>query len=176
MRIAITGSQGVGKTTLAQMFVKKSPQFKLLPEAARLAVEAGFKLDKKASLETELWLIGKQIELEQTGGDKWVADRCFIDLVAYIQYLFWRNDKVMDIVWRLATKRFRMYDLVIYLPAGEFDIEDDGVRLVDKRFQRGIDILIQEILKKRRIKHYKITGNPKERLVKVQELVKQYGN
>ncbi|KKT18830.1 MAG: hypothetical protein UW02_C0021G0028, partial [Candidatus Nomurabacteria bacterium GW2011_GWB1_43_7] len=53
MKIAITGAQGVGKTTLARQINKHYPDFKILPEAARLAKEAGYNLDQTATTETE---------------------------------------------------------------------------------------------------------------------------
>ena len=66
MKIAILGAQGVGKTTLARDVTQAFPSHTLLPEAARLALEAGHKLDETATIETELWLILKQLELERT--------------------------------------------------------------------------------------------------------------
>jgi hypothetical protein len=41
-----------------------------------------------------------------------------------------------------------MYDLVLYLPSGEFGIEDDGVRTTDVKFQLAIDERVREILEK----------------------------
>src|SRR3989338_4306995 len=99
MKIAITGAQGVGKTTLAEQINKDYPDFKILPEAARLAKEAGYRLDHTATTETELWLIAKQIELESEQG-RWVADRSCIDLLAYIQHLFSEESALIE----FATK------------------------------------------------------------------------
>lgn len=170
MKIAIIGAQGVGKTTLAKQINKDYPEFKILPEAARLAVKAGYKLDHTATVETELWLINKQIELEGTEG-KWVADRCGIDLLAYIEHLFSHELDLVDFAVKTLTPRFSNYDLVIYLPSGEFNIEDDGVRTTDIKFQENIDRKIKDILEKHKIPFIKIVGSPKERLEKVKKLL-----
>jgi len=173
MKIAIIGAQGVGKTTLAQQINKDYPDFKILPEAARLAVEAGYKLDHTATVETEHWLINKQIELE-SAENKWVADRCGIDLLAYIEYLFSNELDLIEFATKTLVPRFSNYDLVIYLPSGEFIIEDDGVRTTDIKFQEDIDRKIKDILEKHKIPFVKIVGSPKERLVKVKDLLKLY--
>lgn len=170
MKIAITGAQGVGKTTLAKQINKDYPDFKILPEAARLAKEAGYNLDHTATTETELWLIAKQIELENVEG-KWVADRCGIDLLAYIHHLFAKESSLIEFATKTLVPRFSNYDLVVYLPSGQFGIEDDGVRTTDIKFQQTIDERIRDILEKHKISFVEIVGSPEERLVKVKNLV-----
>ena len=170
MKIAIIGAQGVGKTTLAQQINKDYPLFKILPEAARLAQKAGYKLDHTATVETELWLINKQIELESLE-DNWVADRCGIDLLAYIQFLFSQELNLIEFATKTLVPKFSNYDLVIYLPSGEFEIEDDGIRTTDIKFQKDIDDQIKGILEKHKVKFVKIVGSPKERLEEVKKIL-----
>ncbi|MBI2630824.1 ATP-binding protein [Candidatus Nomurabacteria bacterium] len=171
MKIVITGAQGVGKTTLAEQINKDYPDLKILPEAARLAKEAGFNLDETATTETELWLIAKQIELESTA-NKWIADRCSIDLLAYIHHLFREESALIEFAAKTLVPRFSDYDLILYLPSGEFAIEDDGVRTTDVKFQQAIDQRIKYILEKHKIPFVKIVGSPEERLLKVKSLFK----
>jgi len=171
MKIAIIGAQGVGKTTLAKQINSAYPDLAILPEAARLAIEAGHKLDETATVETELWMIEKQIELEATGS-KWVADRSGIDLLAYIHHLFSKESGLLEFATQTLVPRFENYDLVLYLPAGQFAIEDDGVRITDVKFQEDIDRQIRNILKKHKIAFVEIIGSPEERLSKVKNLVK----
>jgi nicotinamide riboside kinase len=173
MKIVIIGAQGVGKTTLAEQINKYYPDLKILPEAARLAKEAGYNLDQNTTTETEFWLIAKQIELENTEG-KWVADRCSIDLFAYIHHLFPEESALIEFATKTLVPRFSTYDLVLYLPSGQFVIEDDGLRTTDVGFQQAIDQRIRDILEKHEIPFIKIAGSPKERLAKVKNLLKDY--
>jgi|SRR3989338_4082293 len=171
MKIAITGAQGVGKTTLARQIHHDYPDFKILPEAARLAKEAGHNLDHTATTETEFWLIAKQIELESTE-NKWIADRSSIDLLAYIHHLFPKESALIEFATKTLVPRFSNYDLVLYLPSGEFAIEDDGVRTTDVEFQQTVDQRIRDVLKKHKIPFVKIIGSPEERLSQVKKLFK----
>jgi len=173
MKIAIIGAQGVGKTTLANQISKEYPDFKILPEAARLAKEVRYNIDQTATTETELWLIAKQIELED-GNEKWVADRSCIDLLAYIHHLFSKESTLIEFATKTLVPRFYNYDLVLYLPSGQFAIEDDGARTTDIKFQRAVDTRIRNVLEKHKIPFIKIVGSPKERLAKVKNLFKKY--
>ncbi|MDP9249535.1 MAG: ATP-binding protein [bacterium] len=171
MKIAITGAQGVGKTTLARQIQKDYPDFQILPEAARLALEAGHNLDHTATAETERWLIAKQIELE-SADNKWIADRCGIDLLAYIQHLFSEEPALIEFAAKTLVPRFSNYDLVLYLPSGQFAIEDDGVRTTDIKFQQAVDRKIRGVLEKHKIPFMEIVGSPEERLSQVKKLFK----
>ncbi len=170
MKIAITGAQGVGKTTLAKQINQEYPDFTILPEAARLAMEAGYRLDETATTETELWLIAKQLELESLES-KWVADRCGIDLLAYIHHLFAEEKDLIEFATKTLVPRFSNYDLVLYLPGGQFAIEDDGVRTTDIKFQQEIDRKVKDILEAHQISFIEIVGTPIERLDKVKNLI-----
>ena len=173
MKIVIIGAQGVGKSTLAKQINEQYPDIKILPEAARLAVKAGYNLDHTATVETELWLIAKQIELEEEEG-KWVADRCAIDLLSYIYYLFPEETSLIEFATKTLVPRFSKYDLVLYLPSGEFAIHDDGLRSTDMEFQQAIDQKIRDILEKYKIPFVSIVGSPPERLARVKNLLKNH--
>lgn len=170
MKIAIIGAQGVGKTTLAKQIKEEYPDFKILPEAARLAKSAGYSLDQTATIETELWLIEKQIELENESG-KWIADRSCIDLFAYIHHFFSEETELIEFANKTLVPRFSNYNLVLYLKSGEFAIEDDGVRTIDAEFQEIIDKKIKDVLEKHKISFVTILGSREERLTKVKELL-----
>jgi len=176
MRIAITGSHGVGKTTLINELLnylnKKDSGFKLLEEAPRQAFELGFPINENNSSETQLWVFAKQLEMELVADSYYIADKCFIDLLAYAMYIFKERHDLISILRDISKRAALKYDLVIYLPAGEFPIEDDGVRSTDQKFQEGIDKLILEILNDFEISYTKISGSKEERYSRAVELIK----
>lgn len=165
MKIAITGAQGVGKTVFAELLAKYLPDHELLPEAARLAAEAGFELDKEATIDSEICIMGKQVEMEHRS-DKWIADRCFIDIWAYVRTLFNEQSILSNIIAGMTLYHAKQYDYIFYIPIEDFPIKDDGLRLVDKDAQINYDKHIQDILSilpgNKRI--IKLTGSVQDRV------------
>ena len=166
IKIAITGAQGVGKTTLAKQ-LQETTGHALLPEAARILIAKGHKMDKHVSIATEMELLSCQKELELTKGS-WIADRCFVDLLAYTIVLFPNHTNMHDQIREELAKA--EYDVILYIPP-EFTIEDDGVRSTDSKFRYAIDRNIRKILRKSSYEHYEITGNPSLRLRKAVEII-----
>jgi len=175
MRIAVTGSHGVGKTTLISHLLgvlnKEEEKFKLLPETPRQAVELGFTINENTPIETQFWIFAKQIEMEHLAKNYFIADKCFIDLLAYSKFLFLDKPEFLQVLNDIAKKAVANYNLVIYVPAGEFPIEDDGVRSTDPKFQKEIDRLVVDILNEFGVSYIKISGNREERIGKVLEIV-----
>lgn len=188
MKIAITGSHGVGKSTLAADLLNylnreeklknaaggESGGFKKLDETARQALDLGFPINENNSPETQIWIFAKQLEIELLARDNYIADKCFIDSLAYAMYIFKERQDLLSTLKDLARRAAQKYDLVIYLPAGEFPIEDDGARSTDPKFQEGVDRLILEILNDFGISYVKVTGNKEDRAKKTIELIKTY--
>ncbi len=165
MKIAICGAQGVGKTTLAQA-LSAVLKIAMLPEAATLALEAGYKLDKEASKELQFWILLKQFEL-QRASEHWISDRCYIDTIAYAQHLFFEDKSMIDVIRSLTIPKLSEYDWIIYLPAGEFPIADDGIRSTDNDWQIKIDRIIKELLQETGVRYITVTGTPDERIQKI---------
>lgn len=164
MKVGIAGSHGTGKTTLSKLLAGKN-NWRYLPEAPLQAMTRGFPINEETSVETELWIFAKQIEMEMFTPESWVADKCLIDLLAYARYLMPNERALLEILTKIV-ERNAVYDVVIYLPTGEFPIEDDGFRSTDPVFQEAIDREIVRIMHEMGIEYYKIVGTREERLEK----------
>ena len=195
MKIVVLGSYSTGKTTLTRGVInylrkeyekkvfKKDHEktlvhdkltgdfrWRILPDAPRIGEFKGFSLNEGTSLETQWWIISKQLEMEMLTPKPWVADKCLIDVLAFTHIIF-KDDPDFLREAEKVIKNNVNYDLILYLPTGEFPIEDDGIRSLDTNFQKSIDDIILKILEEQNINHYKITGNKEERLEKAKNII-----
>lgn len=150
MKIAITGTHGVGKTTLAKKLadVYKLP---LLTETAReVAAELGYAnttemrtagLDEIAEFQRRV--LQGQITKEALAS-KFVSDRTVLDMYAYstLYGLDWEH----HFSWIMGYASAR-YSAIIYAPIPGGGIHDDGFRLTDPESQQEIDKMVLHMAK-----------------------------
>lgn len=197
MKIVVLGSHGTGKTTLTKRLhghlkdnypleiesvkvARDREEFRLpksvgslrwtyLPEAPFEATQRGFSMNEDTSLESETWILAKQLELEKISAP-WIADKCLIDILAYARYLFSEEPELLSVAERVARRNID-YDLVLYLPTGEFPVEDDGLRSTDPRFQQDIDKEIVKIMVELGVDFYVIRGDKEERFNRAKKII-----
>jgi hypothetical protein len=106
----------------------------------------------------------EQVEAEQIGGNYFISDRTSYDNLAYMNANFWKNQSVgsRSMIFgddlegiqaqedyyrykRLAQASGR-YDIVFLVPKA-WELEDDGVRHKESKFQEMIEKEIFEIVK-----------------------------
>jgi nicotinamide riboside kinase len=177
MKIAFTGAQSTGKTTLLQA-VKSNEEFRykyeFIDEITRRMVKKGLKINEAGGNTTQLLIMNEHIKnlLYQNV----IMDRCVLDGVVYTDWLHWEG-KVEKWVWEYAKNVFdhyvNRYDVIFYLKP-EFDIVDDGVRSVDISFR---DEIVQRF--ERYIKHVKVpivtlSGTVEQRLEQFYNTLEQY--
>ncbi len=151
MKIALEGAMSTGKTTTGLELAKRIG-CKFIPEAAREALSAGFKLDKTANIESQLWILSRQFETEmRSNNNKWdfIADRGLLSVAAYT-YLN-KNIKVSEKMFLYRFIRGQLinlqrYDKIIYFPPA-ISLKDDGVRETDASFQRRLHMAYLSIIK-----------------------------
>jgi AAA domain len=84
MRIAISGSHLVGKTTLAEAVAEALPRYELVPEPYYLLEEDGHELAEMPSVDDfELQLERSLLCLQESGADV-IFDRCPLDILGYL--------------------------------------------------------------------------------------------
>lgn len=141
-----------------------------LPEAPIQAFMKGFSMNEETSLESEWWIIAKQIEMEMLTNKPWIADKCLIDIWVYAKYLFKHEEEFLRVAEKVIKKNIK-YDLILYLPTGEFPIEDDGLRSLDEKFQKDIDKEIINVMNEMNLPYYKITGDKEARFKEAKAII-----
>jgi nicotinamide riboside kinase len=162
-KIAITGTHGAGKTTLAHqicvMLKERNVNTTVIEEKARACP---FPINEKAIPETEVWMVHTQIRAElQAQARKYecaVVDRCSLDAIVYWEdrntpNLYFEKLKSAAIQW-VETQ----YDLIILLePSSDTDpfavdaVRDSSIvyrNRIRDHFRRHIQNLSEKCEKK----------------------------
>jgi len=159
MRVAVSGSHRVGKTTLAEGLAEALPRHEVVPEPYHLLEEDGHEFAEMPSIEEFELQLERSLRCVEERGTDVVFDRCALDILGYLAThrdaaLFRLEDwlpRVEDSVAKL--------DLIIFVPIEEPDrivVSPSEVRLraevdavlkdliVDDAYGLGFDLIIAE--------------------------------
>lgn len=141
MKVAISGSHGVGKTTLMRAWGRRHTDWGTLSEVSR---SCPFPLNEKATYQTQNYIMHRQIELEldiSSPNIKFVSDRSTLDQIAYVRQaheLGNMTNEQAEYLIKHCRAWAGTYDFIFYIPI-EFEMENDGVRSPNLDYQRKID-------------------------------------
>jgi len=167
MKIALSGSQSVGKTTLANK-LNKHLKLPYIHEVARSMINLTkeYNVDYRELKGTDHFYFQEAIlniqymleSLYQFTG--FISDRSLIDIQAYSKHYM--------------RASYNVYDYIIYVPI-EFALEQDGIRHKGQDFQKEIDQKIQKLLKQYIPEHkiITVTGSVEERVEQVLKAIKK---
>ena len=146
MKLALIGTHGVGKTTLAyelcSLLKKSHHNVELVTEVAR---QSPFPVNAATTLEGQLWILHAQIAAELDAARRAphvIADRSVLDNYCYLVNKFGRQPQLESwLGWWMNT-----YDALAGVPPVSTEIPADGFRSEDRVFQRRIHELLIELL------------------------------
>lgn len=155
MVISISGVQCTGKTTLVKALMEKE-YFKgntiLTCSPSKNGFENGIRLNKESSLMDQLWIattyVKNFIEAINFGTRHLISDRCLLDVLCYTDYHYYKSEgiemnkwsELRDTITQLLFHVENLYDYHLVLKP-EFDLIDNGVRSIDKIYQKEINDL-----------------------------------
>ena len=172
MKINLTGTQGVGKTTVLNDLSHIYPQFNIITEVVRDLSGTGVKINEEGDNKSQYTIFNTYQKLFEQNKN-YISDRGLVDVVAYDRYLY-KHNKISQIVLlnhQQMLKKFLKFNpgvLHVYFPI-EFDLVDDGVRSANKEFQKEIDTHIANILLEYDIVHIKVSGSVEERVKQIKK-------
>ncbi|MBI2384521.1 MAG: AAA family ATPase [Elusimicrobia bacterium] len=152
MKIAISGSAGVGKTTLVTGLSEALGIPRISEEmrdylvvtdqplagrpAAEIAVVLAALWDLRVSRESAL--------------PAFVADNSCLDFIAYVLFYRCQHEAAVQPLLTEAWARVRTYDACIVLPFGSIPYVDDGIRPRRKESQRNYQRVLERLYRKQR--------------------------
>lgn len=170
MRIAISGAQSVGKTTIlnALRSEKIFKDYHVANEVTRRVKGYGLPINEFGGDSTQRLIMQEHI-VNTFMYDNFIADRSAWDGFVYTAYL-WSNGRVshdtLDFARSVFMKVQPTYDLQFYIEP-EFDIVDDGVRSVDKAFRDDIIRIFESTAIDYKMNAVRLSGSVRERVEQV---------
>jgi nicotinamide riboside kinase len=172
IRIAVSGSAGTGKTTLATALAERF-ELPYLEEGFRKRREAGLDLHNISPSETRALLMElyeEAIEKVKDCGEGFVQDRCPLDFLSFwLHYGFWTEREQSEELFSRVQADLKYYDMIIVLPWGAIELEYDGIRSTNHWLQLKYQSLF-EGLAHRLAPDSKLLWMPKETKGKAERL------
>ena len=142
MRIAVSGTHDVGKSTLIDEFLRRHPEFVHEPEPYTVLVED---LGEEFSAEPCVEDFRRQLEFnidrlrQHAPGENVIYERCPVDFLAYIHAL---DPLSAEALLQSVSEAMQYLDLIVYLPLDETSSADEFPKL-----QRAVDRRLSSIFR-----------------------------
>ncbi len=144
MRIAISGSHLVGKTTLAEELAEALPRHELVPEPYYLLAEDGHDFAEMPSLEDFELQLERSIQCVRESGRDVVFDRCPLDILGYLvthrDADAFRLEEWMPGVQEAVAK----LDLIVFVPIENPDRVT--VPRPESRLRSDVDVILRDMI------------------------------
>ena len=165
MKIGLTGTMSVGKSTLAKALgeIDQFKDYETATERSKYLRDQGISLNTDSTLKGQLvFAAERSIELMK---ENIITDRTVYDVSAFTlsaKSIRWTEKRYFrEILMSLRDE----YDVIIYVSPEGVDIEDNGVRTIDVKYREQIDATIQSMLLEYPPKKLiKVSGSTEERI------------
>jgi nicotinamide riboside kinase len=170
MRIGMTGTVSVGKTTLVKA-LQELPEFKeyhFATERSKYLRDLGIPLNTDSTVRGQFVFMAERAS--ELMYDNLITDRTIWDVCAFTisaKSISWWDKKAMVDAARTLTS---YYDIVFYIKPDGIEIEDNGVRETDAQYRNDINYAIVELLKEYKPNRLlEISGTTEERIQQIKE-------
>lgn len=175
MKIVFIGSHGTGKTTLCREMIKIYNNYKANDGVSRPI--------KKCKDRIGLWAKEEQIIINELTFFNWefykTVDNIFLTRSPLDCEVYSRVFEYSDLAEECES-RIKEADILntkdviwVYLPI-EFELDDDGVRFMDKKLQENIDREFKKVINKYNIKVFEVRGSVEERIEQLKQIINNY--
>lgn len=174
MRIGITGTQCVGKTSLVQA-LQNDPEFKnyvFRTERSKYLRDLGIPLNTDSTIEGQsLFLAERAFELKEP---KIITDRTIIDVMAFTLTAKSIPHDEAKLFCEFAKIFIPRYDYIFFIPSEGIEMKDNKVRATDLDYRKIIEDKIIDLIFEYRneIKDYwVISGDVEERISQIKRVI-----
>ena len=164
MRIAVSGSHSLGKSTVVNDWVERHPNFKREEEPYRvLGLHGPYEIlfrDASTKLHNGIQLYYNIGRVHRYGdsSDEVIFDRSPVDYVAYSQYTADQrstdiDDAFVESMVPAIRESLDHLDILAFVPKSEewpVEMEEDGIRPLDQAYRDEVDLIFKQIYREGR--------------------------
>lgn len=199
MRIAISGSHSLGKSTVVRDWLNSNPDYLWEDEPYRvLSLNGPYEIafqDKSSRLHNGLQLFYSisRVHRYSSVTDNVIFDRCPIDYLAYSQYTAetGKTDIDSDFVLSMVDavrESLDHLDILAFVPSSmEWPvlIEEDGIRPLDIEYRDSVDLIFKKIYRENlynllpalgNLKLIELIGDQTQRLRQIQAAIESFSS
>jgi nicotinamide riboside kinase len=165
MRIGLTGTMSVGKTTLVNAMRANNvfKQYETATERSKYLMNLGIPLNTDSTLKGQLIFLAERAT--ELMFDNILTDRTIYDVCAFTVLAKSINNSQKYVFEKTAMELVNDYDLIIYVSPNGVDIENNGIRETNVDFRNNVDLEIQQLLKRYPPKKLiTVSGSTEERI------------
>ena len=194
MRIAVSGSHSLGKSTVVNQWVETHPDYTREEEPYRaLSLHGPYEI-KFRELSTrlhngiQLYYNISRINRYSEPTDQVIFDRCPVDYIAYSQYTANQASTDIDTAFvesmvPAAKECLDHLDILAFVPKSQqwpVAMEEDGIRPVDHSYRDEVDTIFKQIYRDGRFdltsqhdgpKLIELIGSPKQRIKQLEQSI-----
>lgn len=172
MKYLLTGAQGTGKTSI--MDALPSSYNKIQCVTRKCITENNLRFNNDSDNHSQKCIFDAY-ERQLTSLDNYIAERSLIDVYAYTLHQV-KNGKCSPTLAETQLSHIQKFihnnpDAVYFYVPIEFEIQQDGIRSIDKQFQQEIDKQIRSTLIHEGCHFFTVTGTVEERVKFIEYVV-----
>lgn len=172
MKIIFTGAQGTGKTSVMDAL---PDNFNKIRGVTRNVIKEKNLTINEYSDNASQKHIFDAYEHQLTSADNYIAERGLIDVYAYTMSRV-KAGKCSPTLAETQLSKIEGFNhknpeaIYIYFPI-EFDIVEDGVRSMNKEFQKEIDEIIHKALLETGCNYFSVSGTVEQRVSQILNII-----
>ena len=196
MRIAVSGSHSLGKSTVVNDWVSRHPHFNREEEPYRaLGLHGPYEIlfrDASTRLHNgiQLYYSISRVHRYATPADDVIFDRAPVDYLAYSQYTADTgctdiNDAFVASMVPAVAESLDRLDILAFVPKSDrwpVEMETDGIRPIDHAYRDAVDVIFKQIYRegryevmrgKKRPRLIELVGSREQRLGQLQQAMSE---
>ncbi|ECC1278815.1 AAA family ATPase [Campylobacter coli] len=170
VRIAISGAQCSGKTTLINLMKKHSyfKNFDFIESFSNEIAKTSKKHSENTNLVTQLQMLYHSVNTLKDISTPTIHDRCILDVIVYTGI---NKDIDLKLFTDSLIKYYKQFDFIFVLDSENIPLESNGIRSIDPEFRSKINNIFKKV-DLENVVHLDSKLDPDSRILKIIETLK----